>query len=417
MIAALVAVALFTGLGGAALALAGIDRPLLAPATGVAIAGVVVATAATAGLAIGPVALAIVAAVLAAVAFARRGRRRPSLPQVPVLIIIAWTTLQAGLAASTPLSAFDGLVTWAFKAHALLVFGTPDSPPFDPALYPGPHPEYPILWPSIQATALRINGGYDDAVLRANAIAVLGCLLLGASALLADRVGAWWTLAFLAPFAASPVVLANASAGNADAILAGLLAITLVATFRALSEEDGRRLLPLAAVFAAAAVLTKNEGLLGTVAILAAAAIVTRRRAVVIPAVAVVVTYLPWRAFRAAHDLTDPDFSASAGHLGDRAGKIPGIVATIAGRVLTPSAWGVATILALVLLALARGRIRALAAVWATLVGAGLTVSYLATSLDPGARLQSNAERTTLQLVLGLLCLAALALSQRRDSA
>ena len=66
---------------------------------------------------------------------------------------------------------------------------------------------------------------------------MLGCLLLGAFSLLSDRVGPWWSLAFLAPFAASPVVVANASAGNADAILAGLLAITLLATLRA---PDGR---------------------------------------------------------------------------------------------------------------------------------------------------------------------------------
>ena len=73
--------------------------------------------------------------------------------------------------------------------------------------------------------------------------------------------------------------------------------------------------------------------------------------------------------------------------------------------------------LALVVLAVAPGRIRTLAAVWAALLGAGLTVSYLATTLEPGARLTRNAERTTLQLVLGLLCLAALALRRRRDSA
>ena len=81
-------------------------------------------------------------------------------------------------------------------------------------------------------------------MLRANALIVLGCLLLGAYALLADRVGPWWSLAFLAPFAASPVVVANASAGNADAILAGLLAITLLATLRGFTDgEDGRLLL------------------------------------------------------------------------------------------------------------------------------------------------------------------------------
>ena len=417
MIATLVAVALFTALGAAALALAGVDRPALAPATGIAIAGVVLATAAIAGLAIGPVALAIAAAVLTAIALARRGAPHLRRPSLPATILAAWILLQAALAAGTPLSAFDGLVTWAFKAHALLVFGTPHSPPFDPALYPAPHPEYPILWPEIQATALRINGGYDDAVLRAHAIAVLGCLLLGAFALLSDRVGPWWSLAFLAPFAASPVVVANASAGNADAILAGVLAITLVATFRALADDADRRLLPVAALFAAAAVLTKNEGLLGTVAILLAAAIVTRRRAILLPAAVAVAVYLPWRAFRAAHDLTDPDFAGGPPHLADRVGEIPGIVATIAGRVLAPSAWGLATALALVVLTVAPGRIRALAAVWAALLGAGLTVSYLATSLDPGARLTRNAERTTLQLVLGLLCLAALSLRPRRDSA
>jgi hypothetical protein len=164
-------------------------------------------------------------------------------------------------------------------------------------------------------------------------------------------------------------------------------------------------------------VLTKNEGLLGTVAILLAAAIVTRRGAVAVIAAAAAAAYLPWRAFRAAHDLTDPDFTGGPSHVADRAGEIPGIVATIAGRLLTPSAWGLATVLALVVLAVTPGRIRTLAAVWAALLGAGLTVSYLATTLEPGARLTSNAERTTMQLVLGLLCLAALALSRRRDSA
>ncbi len=417
MIAALLAAALYAVLGAAILALAGIDRPALAPATGIAAAGVVLATAATAGLEIGPVALAIAAAVLAAIALSRRGRPRLPRPSLPAAILAAWTLLQAALAAATPLSAFDGLVTWAFKAHALLAFGTPDSPPFDPALYPAPHPEYPILWPEIQATALRINGGYDDAVLRANALLVLGCLLLGAFALLSDRVGARWSLAFLAPFAASPVVIANASAGNADAVLAGLLAITLVAILRALAEEDDRRLLAVATLFAAAAVLTKNEGLLGTVAILLAAAIVTRRRAVLYPAAAALLVYLPWRAFRAAHDLTDPDFAGGPSHVIDRAGDIPGIVATIAGRVLTPSAWGLATALALVVLAVSPGRVRILAIVWAALLGAGLTVGYLATTLDAGARLTRNAERTTLQLVLGLLCLAALSLRRRRGSA
>ncbi len=417
MIAALLAAVLCTAVGAPLLALAGIDRPALAPATGIAAVGVVLATAATVGLEIGPVALAVAAAVLIAIARSRRGPPYLLRPPLPAVILAGWTLLQAAIAAATPLSAFDGLVTWAFKAHALLAFGTPDSPPFDPALYPAPHPEYPILWPEIQAAALRINGGYDDAVLRANALLVLGCLLLGAFALLADRIGGWWSLAFLAPFAASPVVVANASAGNADAIVAGLLAITLVATLRALTEDDDRRLLIVATLFAGAAVLTKNEGLVGTVAILLAAAIVTRRRAVLYPALAALAAYLPWRAFRAAHDLTDPDFAGGPSHVIDRAGDIPGIVVTIAGRVLTPSAWGVATALALVVLAITPGRVRTLAVVWAALLGAGLTVSYLATTLDPGARLTRNAERTTLQLVLGLLCLAALSFRRRRGSA
>lgn len=417
MIAALVSVALATALGGALLALAGIARPSLAPATGFAAIGIVVATAATLGITIGPALITLAAAALVVLAIVRRGVPRAPALSPPVLLLAGWTVLQAALVSATPLSAFDGLVTWAFKAHALLAFGGANTPPFDPALNPGPHPEYPILWPALQATALRINDGYDDAVLQAHAIAVLGCLLVGAYGLLADRTGRWWALAFLAPFAASPVVLANAGAGNADAILAGLLAITLVATFRALAtEEPDRRLLLLASLFAAAAVLTKNEGLLGTVAILAAAAIVTRRREVLLPAVVALVAYVPWRIFRAAHDLADPDFTVSGSHLRDRLDDLPGIVATIAGRVLAPSAWGAATIVALVLLAIAPGRVRALAVIWAALLGAGLTVSYLATSLEPGARLTSNAERTTLQLVLGLLCLGALAL-RRRDSA
>ena len=92
--------------------------------------------------------------------------------------------------------------------------------------------------------------------------------------------------------------------------------------------------------------LTKNEGLLGVVAILAAAAIVTRRRILLALAAAAAVAYLPWRVFRSAHDLTDADFTVTIGHLRDRLHELPGIVATIAGRVLAPTAWGAATILA-----------------------------------------------------------------------
>ena len=416
-VAVAVVVVLYSVVGYCLLALAGIDRPALAPAAGLAACGIVLATAATIGLEIGPLVLGIAALALAVVAAYRRTlARRVPRPTLPATVLAGWIVLQAAIAARTPLGGFDGLVTWAYKAHALFAYGTPDSAPFDPTLNPGPHPEYPILWPELQANVLRINRGYDDAVLRAHALVALGCLLLGAYALLADRCGRWWALAFIAPFAASPVVVANASAGNADAILAGMLAIALVATVRGFTAAEDWQLLLAAGLFAAAAVLTKNEGLLGVVAILAAAAIVTRRRILLALAAAAAVAYLPWRIFRSAHDLTDADFTVTIGHLRDRLHELPGIVATIAGRVLAPTAWGAATILAVLLLAVAPGRLRALAATWAVLLGAGLTLSYLATSLDPGVRLTRNAERTTLQLVLGLLCLGALAL-RRRDSA
>jgi hypothetical protein len=417
VIAVVAAFGLYAVTGLCLLAWAGIDRPALAPAAGLAAVGILLATGATVGLEIDPKLLGLGVVALAVVTELRRKlpRRMPR-PTLPASIIAAWILLQAAIAAGTPLGGFDGLVTWAYKAQALLAYGTPDSPPFDAALNPGPHPEYPILWPELQANVLRIHDGYDDALLRAHALVALGCLLLGAYALLADRCGRWWALAFIAPFAASPVVVGNASAGNADAILAGMLAIALVATVRGVTGAADRRLLPVAALFAAAAVLTKNEGLLGVAAILAAAALLSRRRALLAVAAAAAVAYVPWRLFRSAHDLADPDFTVTGGHLRDRLHELPGIAATVAGRVLAPTAWGAATIVAVVVIALAPGRLRALAAAWAALLGAGLTVSYLATSLEPGVRLTRNAERTTLQLVLGLLCLAALAL-RRRDSA
>ena len=83
MIAALVAAVLFTAIGAPLLALAGIDRPALAPATGIAAAGVVLATAATVGLEIGPVALGIAAAVLIAIAMWQRGPRASRDPRCP----------------------------------------------------------------------------------------------------------------------------------------------------------------------------------------------------------------------------------------------------------------------------------------------------------------------------------------------
>jgi hypothetical protein len=417
MIAVVAAFGLYALTGFCILCWAGIDRPALAPATGLATIGILLATAATIGIQLDPWVLCAGLVALGTITLIRgKLPHRTPRPTLPATILAAWIVLQAAVAGHTPLGGFDGLVTWAYKAHALLAYGTPDSPPFDPALNPGPHPEYPILWPELQANVLRMHHGYDDGLLRAHALVALGCLLLGAYALLADRCGRWWALAFIAPFAASPVVVANASAGNADAILAGMLAIALVATVRGLTEPEDARLLLLAGLCAGAAVLTKNEGLLGVVAILAAAAVVTRRRVLLALAAAAAVVYVPWRVFRSAHHLTDADFTLTSTHLRDRLHELPGIMVTIAGRVLAPTAWGAATILAVILLVAARGRLRAIAVTWAVLLGAGLTLSYLATSLDPGVRLTRNAERTTLQLVLGLLCLAALAL-RRRDSA
>ena len=270
------------------------------------------------------------------------GTRHPPRPSLPAAIIVAWTMLQAAIAAATPLSAFDGLVTWAFKAHALLVFGTPDSPPFDPALYPGPHPEYPILWPEIQATALRINGGYDDAVLRANAIACsaaccsapMPCCRPGRRLVVAgvpgavrrqprrhrQRVGRQRRR--------DPRRPARDHAGR-----------------HAPRPHRRRRRRPAAARRAVRRRRGADEerGPARDGRDPRAAAIVTRRRAVLVPALAAAVVYLPWRAFRAAHDLTDPDFADQRVPPRDRLSEIPGIVATIAGRILAPSALGLAT--------------------------------------------------------------------------
>jgi hypothetical protein len=398
-----------------------VRRGLLAPAIGLTCAGILVATAATLGLIIGPWVLAGIAGV-AAVTAAARVRRLPAPEPPPRAGLVVWAVV--GLVVgwigwrlvTTPLASFDGSMMWAYKIQALFEFGTPANPAFVPAIAPHVHPEYPLLYPELQATAVRLAGTMDEPLLRLHAFALHVLLALAAYGLLRDRVRRALAGAAVAAVAFPSFVIGNVGDLYVDAILGWLVALAVLAAARWV-EEDRPWLLVVATIFAAGAMLTKNEGLLGVVALAVGLAVATWRsgrwRPLAAAGVIVVLAYLPWRIYRSIHGLGDADFDlANLAHpafVSHRSGRVPGILVTIAERVVL--GWPVVTAAALLALwfvvADRRVSLARLTVAWGLTLITGLTASYLLTVLVPGARLTANVERTILQLVFASALLAA----------
>jgi Dolichyl-phosphate-mannose-protein mannosyltransferase len=398
----------------------------LAYGLGLAVTGILDATFAIAGVAIGLPELALLAVGSVLVGLLRRSRRKSTDAQAAkpmagsTLLALGIGAITAGLLAVaaaayavTPLSQWDGWAIWGAKAQALYDFGSATGPLFTSPAYQGNQQSYPLLLPSLEATDYRAMGAVDGSVIHPQ-------LLLFAVAFAGSLFGLLWrrapneltALCVLAILAASPV-LGQLGSNYADIPLAFEIALGVVALARWLTDDEPW-LLPVAVVFLGAGVLTKNEGSMFAAAallpLLGYLAARDRRRFLGLLAAtgAVVATLLPWRIFTSLHHLTAGDIHFSNALdpelLSAHASRIAPTVQSLVDEIGATS-WGLLVPLTAlgVLAAFVAGRSALVwfAAAWLLLSFSGLVLVYWISSLPLDWYLGTSAYRIVATLVIG----------------
>lgn len=404
-------------------------RAGLAPLVGFAATGIAGATLALAHVFVGWRVVAAAAAVaLAAAAWRLRdtalGSFRPSRVGVAgAVLLLALAGFAARAFRVAPFDEYDAWAMWTMKARALLFFGGADLDVFAAPAYVVAHLEYPLLLPSVQAIGLDAYG--LDPRLTVFQFLVLGAAGIAALAtLLAGRVPPPLLWAALLAIATAPAFLGQLLDAYADVPLALLVAAAAVAGCRWLVDREPWAL-RCVALFLAAAVLTKNEGLLYAAALVVALLVAAggARRAVLAAALPAVVVLLPWRIFTAAHDLRGGDYelvdSFDPSWVGGRAGRGPIAVEYMLGELLDPSRWSL--LLPLALAAVGAGallgarRVPVAAVTFFAMSLAGLAWIYLISPLPIGDYLDSSAPRVVSSLVLATVACSPLALTEGRS--
>ena len=172
------------------------------------------------------------------------------------------------------LTAEDGWAIWGLKAHALFSEAGVQVG-FSAAVYEWSHPDYPLLFPALEAVQLRAIGRFDQSLIDVQLALFATAASLALWSLL--RLHAWrWASAGVAlALLGLPVIAPTLTWNLIDVPLAFL--VTLAAVLLARWLEDGARAsLWGAALFLAGAAATKNEGQLFAVALVVAAAIVSQ---------------------------------------------------------------------------------------------------------------------------------------------
>jgi hypothetical protein len=210
---------------------------------------------------------------------------------------------------------FDGWAFWVPKAKAIYYFGGLD-PQFFAEL---PGPSYPPLMPGLEAAAFRFMGSPDVVTVHLQFWFVFVGFLAALMGLLAPSVSPLFVWPPVLLLAVTPHVLGYALQEEGDFLLDEFFALAALLIALWLVERRDWQLAS-AALFSAAAMLTKREGYLlcACVAIAALAAASHQRRLLWPPllkagGVAVALT-VPWRVFLLVRDL--PQGGAEAGGAG-----------------------------------------------------------------------------------------------------
>jgi len=272
-------------------------------------------------------------------------------------------------------------------------------------------PDYPPLVPALEALTFTFAGGADVLALPlahwAVAVAFFGAL----AGLLRERVRPAILWPALAMLAFMPMLARLIGSSLADEPLALLYALAGVCSALWLLDRDWR-MAALGSVFLVAATLTKNEGLMLSLALALVVALVARRRPVVPLLIAggPLLAFLAWKGWLSQHGVP-PNYAYSfddllrPGYLAGRVDRFEYGAIELLKQLFSPSKWLLTAPLALVLAgALARVRPGLSALVLATpaLAFLGYAAVYWISSVELHFYVDNNVERVVAPIVLFL---------------
>ena len=334
---------------------------------------------------------------------ARRWRVPVAAPEgrFELAALAAVAAVGVSLVAMAPLRSvpgWDAVAIWSLKAKAVAEFGGYDNPVFLSPYCAFSHQDYPPALSAWLSLGRSLGGNLTVSWVGQWMLAWFGTWAMAAAVLLAAR---WRAAAVVVvvSFVLAPTVIYQLPMGYADAPAALLL---LAGTLLLL--QDDRPAWPAALVLAAAA-LVKNEAtvFVGCLLVGALATRVLRRRAAICLAV-VVAAVGPWSAFTRLHgianDTVTPATLSPGRALHLAAVRLPTILASIGGELLPASAWALAVVAVVVLLAVYRWD--GVPVVGAALAWAAMIAVYVITPMDLHWHLSSSADR----VVLGPMALA-----------
>jgi hypothetical protein len=263
----------------------------LAPATGLAVCGLVAAVTAMVGIGVSVTATALLAAAIVGLAGFVLARRKPTrgslepptgrnpverILEVGLLAVLGYLSVEVvRLAAATNLDLWDGWAMWAPKTHALFVEGDVWGPIFRSPEYLMLHQEYPILLPSLEALSADAVGRFDPVLADIEAAFLLAAFGWAAWAFLRLVVFPAVAAAVAVALLGGTPLIANVVVNYADAAVAVFTALGVLGLLIWTSTGASAALVPGAA-FLGAAASTKAEGILFVLAAIVAAAVAVR---------------------------------------------------------------------------------------------------------------------------------------------
>ncbi len=247
-------------------------------------------------------------------------------------------------AAVIPTRDYDGRVTWLPKARAITIDGATDGPFFQGKRGLNLHNRYPLLMPLNAAVVMASSGNTQNETTRwLYALTAAAALIVLRGMLISWYGGTGaWTAAAVAWLPVLSSIEGGAIAAYNDFAIAAFFGIAVLYAMASTSERDALRAVGL---FAAFALLTKNEGATIAIAVFLATAAGRRLKSlhdwawVTLPIVAAELLVLVWRLrVPAAYD---ERYESLVSALPVSMPRLPAAVRALAIHAIEFNEWGI----------------------------------------------------------------------------
>jgi hypothetical protein len=301
-------------------------------------------------------------------------------------------------AAVLPIRDYDGRVTWLPKARAIALEQSTTGPFFQGERGLNLHNRYPLLLSLDAATVMRLSNDTRNEAARWLYVLIPIALFVVLRAMLPSA----WIAAALPWLGVVTSIEGGALAAYSDFALAAFFGM---AVLYLLADEPHA-----AALFAAFAVLTKNEGLVLAVAVLGAA-IFARRFTwrMLVPLAVAEGIVIRWRMLVPA--AYDEQYEVLVSSLPAKLGRVPAALGAFAEHAIDFSEWGGFWIAVAVAVVFARRRAIPLVAMALALAAYVVALSVTSWSIDDLAQVAVN--RLLLHLIVPAAWLLAAAIATR----